>query len=199
MKPLPHHGTVCVCVCVCVRVPHSAAGGLHAGLHPECHTHTHTRARGTTRDFKVKAWRHAGFFRNGTPWRRYIALHCRYLDTKLHCITQRSRYRRMQCSLQCLRFQVLSALMLKIEVLRYATPCRSDLTPNMKALVFSKTSGTIIQRNDVKAQKTWNFQTRSRLAQTILKTAATDNPEASVTVARLHGISLPKHVSFSPY
>jgi hypothetical protein len=111
-------------------------------------------------------------------------------------ITQRSRYKPMECSLQCERFQVLSALMLKIEVLRHATPCRSDLTPNMKALVFSKTSGTIIQRYDVTAQKTWNFQTRSRLAQTILKTAATYNPKASVTLARLHGISLPKHVLF---
>jgi hypothetical protein len=28
----------------------------------------------------------------------------------------------------------------------------------------------------------------------MLKTAATDNPEASVTLARLHGITLPKHV-----
>jgi len=86
--------------------------------------------------------------------------------------------------------------MLKTEALRHATPWRSDLIPNMKALVFSKTSGTIIQRYDVTAQKTWNFQTRSNLAQTILKTAATDNPEASVALAILHGISLAKHVLY---
>jgi len=74
--------------------------------------------------------------------------------------------------LQCPRFQVLSALMLKIEVLRHATPCRSDLNPNMKALVFSETSETVIERYDVTALKTWNFQTRSKLAKILLKTAA---------------------------
>jgi hypothetical protein len=86
--------------------------------------------------------------------------------------------------------------MLKIEILRHARPCQSDLTPNIKALVFSETSGTLIQRYDVTAQKTWNFQTPSRLAKTILKTAATDYREAAVTLARLHGITLPKHVFF---
>jgi hypothetical protein len=64
----------------------------------------------------------------------------------------------------------------------------------MEALVFSETSETVIQRYDVTALKTWNFQTRYRLAKTILKTATTDYPEATVTLARLHGITLPKHV-----
>ena len=178
VKLLPQRGSLCA------RVPHNAAGGLHAGLHPEClsdththththtythththslthslsHTHTHTHTHGTTRDFKALK---PGAMRNFSETVHLgDAILFNNVGTQTpNCIviTRRSRYKLMQCSLQCLTLQVLSVLMLNFEVLRHATPCRSDLTPNMKALVFSKTSGNIIQRYDVTAQKAWNF------------------------------------------